>query len=72
MRPVDQEVRHMFGWRKKNLGPAEAELREATLKRLAEVLGLPEETFTAGEAPRQVPPKPELEISTEPELSGAC
>jgi hypothetical protein len=55
----------MFGWRKNDFDPMEAELREATLKRLAEVLGWPEETFAASEAPRQIPPKPGLEISTE-------
>ena len=50
----------------------EAELRDATLKRLAEVLGSPEEEFEASEASQQIPYKTELKISTELEVSRAC
>lgn len=62
----------MFGWRKKASISLEAELREATLKRLAEVLGLPEEDFEVREAPQQAPPKTALKLHTRRELSGVC
>ena len=62
----------MFGWRKKDSGPMEAEPRDATLKRLAEVLGLPEEEFEANEDSQQIPSKTELKISTELGVSRAC
>jgi Mn-dependent DtxR family transcriptional regulator len=62
----------MFGWRKKDSISLEAELREATLKRLAEVLGLPEEDFEVREAPKQAAPKTALELNTRRELSGVC
>lgn len=55
----------MFGWRKKNAGPLEAELREATLKRLAEVVGLPLENFESGQAPSEKA----LEMKAEPEFA---
>ena len=60
----------MFGWRKIDSDTLEAELREATLKRLAEVLGLPAEDFEATTPSKQTPTKTAREIGTEPELSG--
>ena len=62
----------MFGWRKKNSGPTETELREATLKRLTEVLGRPEEDFEVSEVSQRIASTRALETNTEPELSGAC
>jgi hypothetical protein len=54
----------MFGWREKNADALEAELREATLKHLAEVLGLRLEDFESGQAPSEKAP----EMKTEPEF----
>jgi hypothetical protein len=62
----------MFGGRKTNTGLADEGLRKATLKRLAEVLGRPEEDFEAGETSQQIPSKRARRTNTEPELSGAC
>lgn len=59
----------MLGWRKQKTDPTEAELREATLKRLAEVLGLPAEDFEAGKALKRGPSTSAPEITTEPQLS---
>lgn len=60
----------MLGWRKQEEDAAEAELREATLKRLAEVLGLPAEDFEAVKALKQGTSNSAPEITTEPQLSG--
>jgi len=54
----------MFGWRKETSGRVEAELREATLKRLAEVLDLPAEDFEPQEASKQAPSKTALATRT--------
>jgi hypothetical protein len=51
----------MVGWWKKDSGPAKAQLREAYLKRLAEVLGMPDKDLIANEASYQgsLEPSPE-------------
>ncbi len=61
----------MFGWRKKNSGLTEEELREATLKRLAEVLGRPEGYFETSRASQQISPKRAQGTNSEAGLSGA-
>ena len=46
----------MLGWRKKkNSDAMEAEIQEATLKRLAEVVGLPAADFATTEASEPAP-----------------
>ncbi len=45
-----EEMGRMFGWSKRDSVPTKAQLREAALKRLAEVLGLPDEDPAASEA----------------------
>jgi hypothetical protein len=59
----------MFGWRTETSGLIEAELREATLKRLAEVLDLPAEDFEPQEASKQAPSKTALATRAAPRLS---
>lgn len=62
----------MFGWRSRESELEQARVRQAFRKRLAEVLGLPEE----GSALRQVSPQARLERALEPhaapELSRSC
>lgn len=60
----------MFGWRKKSPDPMEEQLREATLKRLAEVLALPPEEFKPRKPAKQAPSKTPREMITELGLSG--
>ena len=48
----------MFGWRKKDSGPTEAQMRDAYIKRLVEVLGLPNIEPVACEASPQESFKP--------------
>jgi hypothetical protein len=48
----------MFGWKKKDSGPTEAQLRDAYIKRLVEVLGLPNIEPIACEASPQESFKP--------------
>jgi hypothetical protein len=62
----------MFGWLKRKPDSMDAELREATLKRLAQVLDLPEEVFADSETSPRIPPKTARRVRTEPELSRAC
>lgn len=60
----------MFAWRKKNPDPMEAQLREATLRRLAEVVGLPADEFEVRKPAKQAPSKTPQERITELGLSG--
>ena len=62
----------MFGWRSKESELEEARLRQAFRKRLAEVLGLPEEGSALSEASRQGQLNAALETNAEPELSRTC
>jgi hypothetical protein len=59
----------MFGWRKKKSGLTQAQLREAYLKRLAEVIGAHENESDAREAPQRTPSTKSLEMNAEPESS---
>ena len=61
----------MFGWRRKNTGLTDEELRKATLQRLAEVVGLPEGYFETSRASQPIPPKRAQGTSSEAGLSGA-
>jgi hypothetical protein len=62
----------MFGWRSKAEELEEARLRQAYRKRLAEVLGLPDEDA----APRETTPQARFETALEtnagPQLSRTC
>lgn len=59
----------MFSWLKKRSDPMDAGLREATLKRLAQVLELPEEDFAGSQDSRKIPSETPREVHTEPALS---
>ena len=60
----------MFGWQKRTPDPIEEQLREATLKRLAEVMGLPEEEFKPRKPAKQPPSKTSRKMTIELGLSG--
>ena len=57
----------MLGRRKKNSDAMEAELLKATLKRLAEVVGLPAEDFETTEPSKPAPSKAAPGTSAEPQ-----
>ncbi len=57
----------MLGRRKKNSDAMEAELRKATLKRLAEVVGLPAEEFETTEPSKPAPSEAAPGTRTEPQ-----
>ncbi len=61
----------MFSWLKKRSDTIDAELREATLKRLAQVLSLPEEDFADSRDSQKTPSETAREVRTEPALSRA-
>ncbi len=54
----------MFGWRKKDSGPTEAEIRDAYIKRLMEVLGFPNiEPVACEPSPQESLSPPSEEVS---------
>jgi hypothetical protein len=60
----------MFGWQKRTPDPMEEQLREATLKRLAEVMGLPAEEFKPRHLAKHPPSKTPRKMTIELRLSG--
>ena len=64
-----EESRPMFGWRKSKTGLTKAQLRQAYLERLTEVLGVHENESVASQASRQTPSTKPLTMKAEPELS---
>ena len=66
-----EDIRNMFGWRSKAAELEEARLRQAFRKRLAEVLGLPDEDADPTAMP-QVRFETALETNAGPQLSRTC